>query len=146
MRVIADLFGAGTETTSTTLLWAMMYMVTYPDIQRAIQREIDAVLDEGQPPRWSDRERMPYVQACIHELQRMADIVPFSVPHCTSDDVTLGGYFIPKNTMLLPSLYSAHRDQTLWPEPEKFVPERFLDAEGKLVKREQLIPFSMGKG
>ena len=88
---------------------------------------------------------MPYVQACINELQRMADIVPFSVPHCTSEDVEFRGYHIPGGTMVMPSLYSVNRDSNTWPDPFTFDPRRFLDSDNKLIKKEQLIPFSVGE-
>ena len=80
----------------------------------------------------------------VNNFQRLGDITPFSVPHATSDDVQLRGYFIPKGTMVMPSCYSVHMDEKVFPEPKKFDPRRFLDEDGKLAKKEQLIPFCVG--
>ena len=76
----------------------------------------------------------------------MGDITPFSVPHCTNEDIQLRGFLIPKDTMIMPSMYSVHRDEKTFPDAFDFNPERFLDADGKLSKKEQLIPFSVGEG
>ena len=79
------------------------------------------------------------------ETQRMGDIVPFSVPHCTLEDVEFRGYHIPKGTLILPNLNSVHRDERYFPDPLKFDPSRFLDEKGSVRRVEQLIPFSIGK-
>merc|ERR1711894_536686 len=110
-------------------------------IQRQVQAEIINVLGPDQPPAYTDREKMPFVEATILEIQRLGDITPFSVPHCTSDDVELRGYHIPKGTMVMPSVYSVHMNEETFPEPHKFNPHRFLDNQGKVANKEQLMPF-----
>merc|ERR1712150_61215 len=145
LKIIGDLFGAGTETTSTTLFYAFILLMRNPDVQEKVQQEIDDVIGPDRAPSMTDRVKMPYVQACLHEIQRVADIVPFSVPHCTSEDVTFRGYNIPAGTMVMPSLYSVHRDPKVWPDPHTFDPRRFLDSEGNVRTKEELIPFSLGK-
>jgi cytochrome P450 family 2 subfamily U polypeptide 1 len=67
------------------------------------------------------------------------------IPHAAREDTQLGGYNIPKGTMVVPNIFSVHMDPNLWPEPHKFKPERFLDAQGKVFKRETFIPFSLGR-
>ena len=67
------------------------------------------------------------------------------VPHSALEDVSLLGYDIPRDTMIISNLYSVHFDPDLWPDPYKFDPTRFLDKEGKLHRPETLIPFSMGE-
>ena len=68
VRTIGDLFVAGTETTGTTLLWGIIYMMRHPEIQERVQTEIDEVL-QGREPRFEDRERLPYTEACVYEIQ-----------------------------------------------------------------------------
>ena len=69
VRIIGDLFTAGTETTATTLLWGMIYMMRNPEIQRQVQTEIINVLGPDQPPAYTDRGKMPFVEATILEIQ-----------------------------------------------------------------------------
>ncbi|XP_027708530.1 cytochrome P450 2J2-like [Vombatus ursinus] len=91
-----DLFFAGTETTSTTLRWALLYMAFYPEIQGKIQAEIDRVVGQLRQPTMADKENMPYTNAAIHEVQRMGDILPFNVPRVATVDTTVAGYHVPK--------------------------------------------------
>ncbi|XP_025051404.1 cytochrome P450 2D26-like isoform X3 [Alligator sinensis] len=85
---------------------------------------------------------MSYTDAVVHEIQRFANILPLNLPHETTVDVTLKGYFIPKNTYIIPLLASVLRDQSQWEKPDVFYPEHFLDSEGKFVKKEAFMPFS----
>ncbi|ETE56999.1 hypothetical protein L345_17289, partial [Ophiophagus hannah] len=71
----------GSETASTTLHWALLYMVAYPDIQAKVQKELDDVL--GSSSRLiscSDRRKLPYPNAVIHEIQRYANIILIGGP------------------------------------------------------------------
>ncbi|KAM9357664.1 cytochrome P450 2J2-like [Symphorus nematophorus] len=141
----ADLFVAGTETTTTTLHWGLLYMIYYPHIQEKVQAEIDAVVGSSRQPSVTDRENMPYTNAVIHEVQRMADIVPLNVGHVTSKDTTLDKYTIPKGTLILATLNSVLHDESMWETPYTFNPQHFLDQDGKFRKREAFLPFSTGK-
>ena len=143
--VIADLFTAGTETSATTLAWAIIYMLHHPEIQKQVQEEIHHHLGYDRMPRMKDKPSLPYTEACILEIQRMADIVPLGVPHTVTEDVIYRGYHLPKGTTVMSNLYSVHRDATMWKEPYTFNPQRFIDNEGKVHNRENIIPFSMGK-
>uniref|UniRef100_A0A8D0UMT4 Cytochrome P450 2J2 n=2 Tax=Sus scrofa TaxID=9823 RepID=A0A8D0UMT4_PIG len=139
-----DLFFAGTETTSTTLRWGLLYMALYPEIQEKVQAEIDRVLGQSQQPSTAARESMPYTNAVIHEVQRMGNIIPLNVPREVAEDTTLAGYHLPKGTMVLTNLTALHRDPAEWATPDTFNPEHFLE-NGKFKKREAFLPFSIGK-
>ncbi|XP_038572266.1 cytochrome P450 2J6-like [Micropterus salmoides] len=140
-----DLFQAGTETTSTTLLWALVFLIKNPDIQDKVQAEIDRVIGQTRQPTMADRPNLPYTDAVIHEIQRIGNIVPLNGFRTAAKDTTLGGYFIPKGTSLVPILTSVLFDKTEWETPDTFNPGHFLDAEGRFVKREALLAFSAGK-
>uniref|UniRef100_A0A667XRG6 Cytochrome P450, family 2, subfamily N, polypeptide 13 n=1 Tax=Myripristis murdjan TaxID=586833 RepID=A0A667XRG6_9TELE len=140
-----DLFLAGTETTSTTLLWALTFLIKYPDVQEKVQAEIDRVIGQTRQPTMADRPNMPYTDAVIHEIQRMGNIVPLNGLRMAAKDTTLGGYFIPKGTALMPMLTSVLFDKNEWETPDTFNPGHFLDADGKFVRREAFLPFSAGK-
>ncbi|NXJ87034.1 CP2J2 protein, partial [Trogon melanurus] len=97
---VLDLLFAGTETTSTTLRWALLFMSTHPETQARVQAEIDTVIGQARLPALEDRTNMPYTNAVIHEVQRKANIIPFNVPRMVTKDTVLGGFHIPKVTPL----------------------------------------------
>ncbi|OQV22978.1 putative Cytochrome P450 2U1 [Hypsibius exemplaris] len=140
-----DLFAAGTETTSTTTLWAFVFMVEYPHIMRKVQEEIDSTVGREKMLTNSDRALLPYTEAVILEVQRCASLVPLGVPHRARDEITVDGYTIPKNAIIFANLFSIHRDPRWWKNPEKFDPERFLDENRKLTRPDGFAPFSIGK-
>uniref|UniRef100_A0A8C9SE04 Cytochrome P450 2J2-like n=1 Tax=Scleropages formosus TaxID=113540 RepID=A0A8C9SE04_SCLFO len=139
-----DLFLAGTETTSTALNWALLYMIKYPEIQEKVQAEIDKVLGPSHPATMADRANMPYTDAVIHEIQRMGNIIPLNVPRMAVKDTTIGGYTIPKGTMVMGTLQSVLFDESEWEAPFTFNPGHFLDEEGKFKRRDAFLPFSAG--
>ncbi|XP_049630551.1 cytochrome P450 2J2-like isoform X6 [Suncus etruscus] len=139
-----DLFLAGTETTSTTLLWALLYMALYSDIQEKVHAEIDRVIGQMQQPTMALRESMPYTLAVVHEVLRKGNIVPLNAPREVTADTTLAGYNMPKGTMVMTNLTALHFDPAEWATPEKFNPEHFLE-HGQFKKREDFLPFSIGK-
>ncbi|NXI43506.1 CP2DH protein, partial [Galbula dea] len=143
--VTADLFFAGSETTSTTLRWAILYMVLHPEIQSKVQAEIDKVIGRERSPTMMDQMNMPYTNAVIHEVQRCGDVIPVGVPHTTYRDTELQGFFIPKGTTVITNLSSVLKDETFWEKPDEFYPEHFLDENRQFVKREAFLPFSAGR-
>uniref|UniRef100_A0A3B4A2Z0 Uncharacterized protein n=1 Tax=Periophthalmus magnuspinnatus TaxID=409849 RepID=A0A3B4A2Z0_9GOBI len=140
-----DLVEAGTETAATTLRWAVVLMLKYPEIQAKVQAEIDTVVGQSRQPTLTDRPNMPYTDAVIHEVQRFGNIVPLGFPKMASKDTTLGGYFIPKGTVTASNLSSVLFDKNEWETPDVFNPGHFLDAEGHFRKRDAFLPFSAGK-
>ncbi|KAM4655396.1 cytochrome P450 2J4-like [Amazona ochrocephala] len=139
-----DLLLAGTETTSTTVRWALLFMAKYPEIQARVQAEIDAVIGQARQPALQDRDNMPYTNAVIHEVQRKGNIVPFNVPRLTKKDTFVGGFFIPKGTLVVTSLTSVMFDKNVWETPDAFNPGHFLK-DGQFYKNEYFMPFSIGK-
>ncbi|KAI1892066.1 hypothetical protein AGOR_G00150150 [Albula goreensis] len=140
-----DLFVAGSETTSTTLTWGLLYMIKNPKIQEKVQAEIDKVIGQSRPPSVADRANMPYTDAVIHETQRMGNILPLNLPRMATKDTKVGEYIIPKGTMVIGALNSVLSDRREWETPYTFNPGHFLDAEGKFRRRDAFTPFSAGK-
>ncbi|XP_036445974.1 cytochrome P450 2K1-like [Colossoma macropomum] len=141
---VSNLFVAGTDTTSTTLRWSMLIMAKYPHIQDWVQEEIDRVVGDRQPV-VEDRKNLPYTNAVIHEIQRVANIVPMSLPHTTTCDIQFQGFIIKKGTSVFPLLTSVLRDENEWESPNTFNPAHFLDEQGQFVKKEAFMPFSAGR-
>ena len=89
---------------------------------------------------------MPYTEAFIAELLRHACVTPYGMPRLASEDFEIHGYFIRKGTSIYPSIYTLHYDPKVFPEPEKFQPERFLSPDGNcFLKNDSVISFSVGR-
>ncbi|XP_068191950.1 cytochrome P450 2K1-like isoform X2 [Antennarius striatus] len=143
-NTLLNLFAAGTDTTANTLRWCLVLMAKYPHVQDQVQEELSRVIGSRQV-RVEDRKYLPYTDAVIHESQRFANIVPMSLPHRTSQDVTFQGYFIKKGTTVFPLLTSVLFDESEWENPFTFNPSHFLDREGKFIRRDAFLPFSAGR-
>ncbi|XP_072013000.1 cytochrome P450 2U1-like [Amphiura filiformis] len=141
---IADLLMAGSETSSVSLAWVLLYMATYPDVQHKAQCDIDKGIGKDVIPSDSDRFKLPFIEAILWETARIQTIVPF-VPHTASRDSTIQGYHIAKGSMVTSNVWGVHTDPHLWEEPDQFKPQRFLDSAGNLVVPKHLIPFSVGR-
>ncbi|KFO27182.1 cytochrome P450 2E1 isoform X1 [Fukomys damarensis] len=142
---LADLFFAGTETTSTTLRYGLLILMKYPEIEEKLHEEIDRVIGPTRIPAVKDRLEMLYMDAVVHETQRFINLVPSNLPHEATRDTVFQGYLIPKGTIVIPTLDSLLYDDQEFPEPEQFKPEHFLNENGKFKYSDYFKAFSAGK-
>ncbi|XP_057185587.1 cytochrome P450 2F2-like [Triplophysa rosa] len=142
--LLLDILFAGTDTTSNTLRYTVLCLMTYPEIQEKCHLEMNGVLKDKAQVSFEDRHKMPYTQAVIHECQRMASTLPLSVFHCTTRDTKLMGYQIPKGTLIIPDLSSVLYEKDKWKFPHEFHPVNFLNDQGQFEKPEAFMPFSVG--
>ncbi|XP_059152535.1 cytochrome P450 2J6-like [Physella acuta] len=145
IRNIENLFVAGTETTSSTILWSLYFVLHNPQIQDKIYQEIKEYIGLDRVPNMSDKPQLKYLNAFIMEAQRMGNLVPFGITHVCAHDTVLKGFTIPEGAQVIPNLDAVLKDEKIWGDPENFRPERFLDEQGNLIKREEFIPFSIGR-
>uniref|UniRef100_A0A8C1V8J5 Cytochrome P450 2J6-like n=2 Tax=Cyprinus carpio TaxID=7962 RepID=A0A8C1V8J5_CYPCA len=145
IHCVLDLFGAGTESTAKSLSWALLYMAKFPEVQEKVHSEIDQVIGQTRQPLMEDRAHLPYTYAVMHEILRFANVLAFIPPRVASKDTTVAGCLIPKGVMVLPMLKPILEDKNEYHSPYEFNPAHFLDEDGKFLKKENFIPFSIGK-
>ncbi|XP_044763833.1 probable cytochrome P450 305a1 [Coccinella septempunctata] len=143
--VLLDLFIAGSQTTSTTLDFALMMLIIRPDLQDKLQKQMDEVFDENIPITYAQKRRAPYAEAILMEVMRFFLITPIIGPRRTLWNTVIDNYSIPQDTTVLINLQSVFHDKAYWKDPEVFRPERFLDANGELINHDYLFPFALGK-
>ncbi|XP_072396455.1 methyl farnesoate epoxidase-like isoform X3 [Diabrotica undecimpunctata] len=140
-----DMFMAGSETTSNTLSFAVLYLILYPEVQKKAQAEIDYVIGKCRTPCLADRPRMPYLECVVLESLRMFGGRAFTVPHRALRDTYLCGYRIPKDVLVIANLYGCMLEEGCeYENPDVFKPERFLE-NGKIFLPDSFIPFGIGK-
>ncbi|XP_067133239.1 cytochrome P450 18a1-like [Centruroides vittatus] len=144
LQILGDMFSAGLETVTTLLEWSVIYMVAYREVQKLVQKEMDEKIGRQRLPTLADLPNLPYTEATILEIMRRANVVAIGPAHATLQETELGGYKIPKGTHIVPNLWAVHMDPKLWPEPENFKPERFLQ-DGKVHVPSYFMPFSVGR-
>ncbi|KAF8202965.1 cytochrome P450 [Pholiota molesta] len=122
----AIIFLAGSDTTAALLLAWILAMVHNPEVQKKGQQEADQALGRSRLPDFTDRDSMPYIEAMIIETMRWHAITPLAVPHRAIRDDEYNGYKIPAGATVTANAWAILHDETLYPEPFKFNPERFL--------------------
>ncbi|XP_067657807.1 cytochrome P450 2U1-like [Haliotis asinina] len=145
VMVVGDLFAAGTETTATIIRWTLVHLLHNPDVQEKCFQEIKGNIGQSRLPSMKDKVSVPYVEATIMEVLRLSDIAPSSLPHTVPYGVQFRGYTFPKGVPVIVMLDSVLQDPDVWGDPDNFRPDRFLDDTGKIVKKEEFIPFSLGR-
>ena len=144
---MADMFAAGSETLTSTLLWMILLFNNHPEVQAKVHQELDEVIGRTRLPSLKDRKSLPYLEATLAEVLRLRPVAPLGVPHKALVDTTLNGYNIPKDTTLIVNLWAIHHDPKHWENPSEFDPERFLDKNGNVVSPATMsyLPFSAGR-
>ncbi|XP_042493890.1 geraniol 8-hydroxylase-like [Macadamia integrifolia] len=145
--LLGDLFIAGTDTTSTTIEWAMAELIHNPDSMAKVQSELQENVDEGKPVEETDAARLPYLEAVVKETLRLHPPVPLLIPHRAETEVEICGFTVPKDTQVLVNAWAIERDPSIWKNPDSFFPERFLGLSGIDVRGRhfELIPFGAGR-
>ncbi|XP_013860496.1 steroid 17-alpha-hydroxylase/17,20 lyase [Austrofundulus limnaeus] len=146
LMTVGDIFGAGVETTTTVLKWAVTYLIHHPEVQRRIQEELDTKIGVDRSPLLSDRGSLPYLEATIREVLRIRPVAPLFIPHVALSDTSIGDFKVRKGTRVIINLWSLHHDEEEWDKPELFDPGRFLNSEGTglTVPSASYLPFGAG--
>ncbi|XP_046679471.1 probable cytochrome P450 304a1 isoform X1 [Homalodisca vitripennis] len=140
-----DSLFASSMTQSATMGFVVEFLLQYPEVQAKAQQEVDNVVGRSRLPNLDDRKNMPYTEAVLREVMRRETLAALALPHLCTEDTYFYGYFIPKDTMVLPNLWSNNMDEKVWENPFEFRPERHLEEDGSLKKKDLVLPFGLGK-
>ncbi|KAJ6502305.1 cytochrome P450 [Mycena sanguinolenta] len=120
-------------------------MATHPEVQKKAQIEIDTVVGTHRLPGFEDRSSLPYVEAVYREVMRYRPVVPLGLAHANTADDIYNGFFIPKGATVISNIWAMTRDESLYPEPEQFDPDRFFTTDGKLNDDDTILTFGFGR-
>lgn len=139
---ILTVFFAGHETTATSLSWIHYLLDAHPESRRKLRAEVQHVLG-GRMPTSADLDRLVYTEQVVNEALRLYSPI-HSLSRVALTDDTIGGYHIPAGATIYVSLYATHRLPALWPNPDRFDPERFTKDKVEQRPRFAFIPFAAG--
>lgn len=134
------LFFAGYETAATSLTWALYLIAHAPEVARAAQGELEHVLC-GRTPSLDDLPALPYVRAILQETMRVYPPV-YALPRIAVGDDELGGYPIPRGTVVIASIAGVHASPAWGEDRDTFRPERFLSGDWP---RKAFMPYGAGR-
>lgn len=130
---LMTLLVAGHETTATALAWALYWLHREPTIRQKLLAELQkAGLEPGFDPSQTDFmavTKLPYLSAVCSEVLRIYPVALFTFARVTQEPVTLAGQTFPADTMLMPCIYLLHHREDLYPTPDTFNPDRFLQRQ-----------------
>ncbi|KAJ4846119.1 hypothetical protein Tsubulata_000810, partial [Turnera subulata] len=137
---------AGTDTTTSTIEWAMAELLRNPRTLRRAREELEQTIGIGNMVQESDVACLPYLQAIIKESLRLHPSAPLLLPREAREEVELCGFTIPKGAQILVNAWVIGRDPSIWDDPDSFVPERFLGSNiGVNGQNFEFIPFGSGR-
>ncbi|KAJ7229311.1 cytochrome P450 [Mycena haematopus] len=130
----ATLYAGGADTTSVILGWFLFAMLSFPEVQRRAQTELDAVVGRSRMPTFADYDGLPYIRALIKETLRWAPMAPIGVPHRLMEDDYYDGHLIPKGSTVIANVWAMNRDPEVYGHnAHLFEPTRHLDEDGRLT-------------
>ena len=126
----ASLFGAGSDTTASTMCSAVLAFVTHPTTLQHAQKEVDAVVGTERTPTFADEAHLPYLRALMKEVLRWRPVAVLGgTPHANTEDDWYRGNWIPKGTTILGNNWAINLNEEYYPDPHLFEPARFLPLE-----------------
>lgn len=146
LSLLTDLFTAGSDTSAATIEWAMAELLQSPSSMAKVRDELVEVIGSKQEVEESDVGQLKWLQAVVKETFRLHPPAPLLLPRQAETTTEVRGYTVPKGTRVLVNVWAIGQDPARWAEPEKFMPERFLEKEVDFRGRDfDLLPFGAGR-
>uniref|UniRef100_A0A8C5FBL2 25-hydroxyvitamin D-1 alpha hydroxylase, mitochondrial n=1 Tax=Gadus morhua TaxID=8049 RepID=A0A8C5FBL2_GADMO len=141
---VTELLLAGVDTISSTLSWSLYELSRHPELQASLREEVLSVLGDRKIPEAADVARMPLLKATVKEAHRLYPVIPANARVLTEGDIELGGFLIPKNTLITLCHFATSRDPAIFPNPDEFQPRRWLSRDQSHHPYAS-VPFGVGK-
>lgn len=141
----------GTDTSALTVEWAMSNLLNHPQVFETTRQNIDAHMEPSSSSsnrrllKEDDQVNMDYLNNVVSETLRLSPVAPLMVPHFSSSDCVIGGFDIPRDTIVLVNLWAIHRDPSVWDDPTSFKPERFERRDQLGQYSSKMMPFGLGR-
>ncbi|KAL8529344.1 hypothetical protein ACS0TY_006673 [Phlomoides rotata] len=141
-----NMMAAGADTTAISVEWAMAELIKNPRVLQKAQEELDCVIGHDRVITELDFPNLPYLQSITKESLRLHPPTPLMLPHRANSDVKIGGYNIPKDSIVHVNVWAIARDPKVWKNPLEFRPERFLEDDIDMKGADfRLLPFGAGR-
>ncbi|CAN0886083.1 Premnaspirodiene oxygenase [Linum grandiflorum] len=125
--VLLDLFLGGSDTSPVTIEWALTELMRNSQAMDKVQKEVRDQFDRKGRVDYDDFDRLHYLKLVIKETLRLHPPAPLLLPREACESTVICGYHIPAKTRIVINAYAIARDHRIWHNPEKFIPERFID-------------------
>ena len=139
---------AGTDTTATTVEWAMAELLKHPQTMKRAKEEIAAAVEDGVELEETYLSNLAFLDAVVKETLRLHPVLPLLVPYSPSSTCTIAGYTIPEGTKVFINAWALQRDPRVWENASEFKPERFLSEDGAMDysgNTFKYLPFGSGR-
>nr|WMB80858.1 WrBX4 [Wrightia religiosa] len=145
--LLQELLVGGSDTSVTTVEWAMNELLRHPHLIKKATEELDRVIGRDRWVEEGDYSKLPFIEAIIKETMRIHPLATLLAPHYAIEDCNVAGYDVSEGTTVLINIWSMGRNPKYWDSPEEFLPERFLekDIDVKGQNNFVLIPFGSGR-
>lgn len=145
-QLFMELLSAGSDTTTSTIEWAMAELIKNVESMKKVQDELEIELSGSDYPKESQLLQMSYVQACVKETLRLHPPAPLLLPHRAIETCQVMSYTIPKDAQIFVNVWAIARDPLIWEEPEMFRPQRFLSYDMDFKGNDfEFLPFGAGR-
>ncbi|XP_060595278.1 cytochrome P450 2C31-like isoform X2 [Ruditapes philippinarum] len=146
---VLEVMEAGLVAWWTFLSNALLCLLNHPEYQDKMFEELERVVGHKRDVKLSDKSQCPFTEAVELEVHRYLPVVPFLDARFCGVDLNFEGYDLPKDSIILGNIWFIHHNETIFEDPWKFRPERWLEEDGKLINknhvyRKNLIPFGSG--
>ncbi|PIA39701.1 hypothetical protein AQUCO_02600269v1 [Aquilegia coerulea] len=145
--IMIDMLAAAMDTSSTAIEWVIAELLKHPHVMKLVQEELENIVGLDRMVDETDLTKLSYLKMVIMETMRIHPVAPLLIPHESTEDVTINGYFIPKKSRVIINAWAIGRDPNVWSSnAEEFYPERFIDTNIDVQGRDyQFLPFGSGR-